>query len=136
MSAKSVVKAFYESDMANDASIVKTFFHKDCELHWSSSQGFVVLDYKGIKKLFKGTRESYSSLRFEFSHFIEAQQYVTTRHTLFGHTIENPQTETVLAHFSTIWEVKDGKLYRGFEISQPADENDFVSMASYAERKI
>ena len=136
MSSKEVVKAFYESDLANDANVVTQFFHKKCELHWDSSQGFVVLDYKGIKEFFKGTRQSYTSLRFEFTHFIEANEFVTTRHTLFGNTIEHPEFEAVLAHFSTIWEVKDGKLYRGFEISQPADENDYESMASYAERKI
>ncbi|RED45321.1 SnoaL-like protein [Winogradskyella eximia] len=136
MSAKEVVKAFYESDMANDANVVSEFFHKDCELHWTSSQGFVLLNYKEIKDFFKGTRQSYNSLRFEFTHLIESNEFVTTRHTLFGKTIENPESEVILAHFSAIWEVKDGKLYRGFEISLPADENDFESLASYAERKI
>ncbi|WP_178988448.1 nuclear transport factor 2 family protein [Winogradskyella schleiferi] len=131
MTAKEVVKAFYESDLANDPKVVEQFFHKDCELHWTNSQGFVLLDYSDLKDFFKGTRKSYNSLRFEFTHFIEAGNFVTSRHTLFGHTIENPETETTLAHFTTIWEVKDGKLYRGYEISQQADESDDISMASY-----
>lgn len=136
MSAKEVVKAFYESDLANDAKVVSKFFHKDCELHWTSSQGFVLLNYKELKGFFKGTRQSYNSLRFEFTHLIEADNFVTTRHTLFGCTIENSDSETVLAHFSTIWEVKEGKLYRGFEISQQADESDSKSMTSYSEIKL
>lgn len=136
MSAKEVVKAFYESDMANDTKIVSNFFHKECELHWTSSQGFLFMDYKGMENFFKGTRRSYTSLRFEFTHFIESNEFVTTRHTLYGNTIENPDSETVLAHFSSIWEVKDDKLYRGFEISQQADESDMESMASYKEIKL
>lgn len=133
MSAKQVVKAFYESDIANDANVVSNFFHKDCELHWTGSKGFVLLKYKDIEDFFEGTRQSYTTVRFEFTHFIETNEFVTTRHTLFGNTIENPDYETALAHFSTIWEVKEGKLYRGFEISQQADESNKISMNSYKE---
>ncbi|WP_299113361.1 nuclear transport factor 2 family protein [uncultured Winogradskyella sp.] len=136
MSAKEIVKAFYDSDLANDPDVVSKFYHKECELHWSSSQGFMFLDYDAIVDFFEGTRKSYTNLRFEFTHFIEVDSKVFTRHTLFANTIENPDNEVVLAHFSTIWEVKDNKLYRGYEISQQADESDAESMASYAERKI
>ena len=133
MEAKEIVKAFYNSDLANDSSIVAKFFHEDCELHWSSSQGFMLLKYNDIIDFFEGTRQSYNHLRFEFTHVLEINSTVVTRHTLFGNTIENPDSETVLAHFSTIWEIKDDKLYRGYEISQQADENDLKSMSSYSE---
>ncbi|MBC3846245.1 nuclear transport factor 2 family protein [Winogradskyella echinorum] len=136
MSAIDIVKAFYDADLANDTSVVSEFFHKDCELHWTSSQGFMLLNYNEIEVFFEGTRKSYDSLRFEFTHLIEAGNTVTTRHTLFANTIENPDVEVVLAHFSAIWEVKDGKLYRCFEISNQADENDSASLKSYSERKI
>ncbi|EPR70234.1 hypothetical protein ADIWIN_3590 [Winogradskyella psychrotolerans RS-3] len=136
MSAKKVVKAFYEADLANDATMVSKHFHKDCELHWTSSQGFTLLNYKDIETFFEATRQSYNSVRFEFTHFIGSGDFVTTRHTLFGSTIENPEAETAIAHFSTIWEVKDEKLYRGFEISQQADETDEKSVKSYREIKL
>jgi hypothetical protein len=121
MTAKELVSAFYDSDLANDPNVVFDFFHKESELHWTSSQGFMLLKYDDIIKFFKGTRKSYTNLRFEFTHFIEADNSVSTRHTLFGNTIENPDSEVVLAHFSTIWEVKDNKLYRGYEISHLVD---------------
>jgi ketosteroid isomerase-like protein len=136
MSAKEIVKAFYNSDLANDASVIPQFFHEDCELHWSSSQGFTLLKYDDIVTFFEGTRKSYDSLRFEFTHLIESSNTVVTRHTLIAKTIENPDTEIVLARFSTIWEIKDDKLYRGYEISQLADETHAEAMDSYAERKI
>lgn len=136
MSAKQLVKAFYDSDIANDPNIIPEFFHKDCELHWSSSQGFTLLKYNDIATFFEGARKSYNSLRFEFTHLIEAQSNVVTRHTLIAKTIEDPDKEVVLARFFTIWEVKDNKLYRGYEISQLADETHVKAMDSYAERKI
>ncbi|WP_296317465.1 nuclear transport factor 2 family protein [Winogradskyella sp. UBA3174] len=136
MSAKELVKEFYGSDLANDSSVVAKYFHKDCELHWSSSQGFSILNYNDIVHFFEGTRQSYNSIRFEFTHLLEVDATVTTRHTLFASTIENPENEVVLAHFSTIWEIINNKLYRGYEISQQADENNGKSLNSYSERKI
>jgi len=123
MTPRDVVKSFYDSDLANDQDIVSTFFHKDCELHWNSSHGFMQLRYDDIVKFFDGIQKSYNNLRFQFSHMLEDGQFVTSRHTLFANTIENPDGEVTLAHFIAIWEVKEDKLYSCYEISQQADEN-------------
>lgn len=135
MSAKNIVKDFYESDLANDESAIPKFFHKDCQMHWNSSHGFMILDYNGIEDFFKGTRASYISLRFQFSHLLEEGSFVTSRHTLYAKTIENPENEIPLAHFTSIWEVKDNKLYRCHEISQQADEKT-LEANSFSEIKI
>ncbi|MFD2823567.1 nuclear transport factor 2 family protein [Lacinutrix iliipiscaria] len=135
MSAKTIVKSFYESDLANDESVISKFFHKDCELHWNSSHGFMKLDYKGVEDFFKGTRASYTSLRFQFSLLLEDGAYVTSRHVLYANTIENPEDEIALAYFTAIWEVKDNKLFRCYEMSQQADEKTMQSN-SFSEIKI
>lgn len=122
MSPEALVKSFYESDIANDASILSKFFHKDCEMHWNSSHGFALLNYNDLDVFFEGTRQSYTSLRFDFSHFLVDNTFITNRHTLYGNTIENPDDEVGLAHFTAIWEVKDGLIYRCYEISQLFDE--------------
>ncbi|WP_439151260.1 nuclear transport factor 2 family protein [Winogradskyella sp.] len=132
MSPIKIVKSFYESDIANNPNVVADYFHKDAELHWTSSQGFRLLKYNDFLEFFEGTRNSYDNLRFEFTHLIESNSTVVTRHTLFGNTIELSDTEIVLGHFSTIWEVRDNKLFRGYEISQPADESDEQEMKSYS----
>lgn len=132
MSSIELVKAFYASDLANDSNVVAKFFHKECELHWTSSQGFQLLNYNEIEDFFMQTRKAFDNLRFEFTHLIEKDSTVVTRHTLFGSAMEDSKNETALGHFSTIWEIKDGKLYRGYEISQQADESDTKSMSSYS----
>jgi hypothetical protein len=135
MTPKEIVKSFYESDLANDESIVDKYFHKDCELHWNSSHGFMLLKYNDIVKFFDGTRKAYNNLRFQFSHLLEEEQFVTSRHTLFANTIENPDEEVTLAHFIAIWEVKDGKLYRCHEMSQQGDET-ILKGNSFSEIKV
>ena len=132
MSAKDIVKGFYDSDLANDPDVISKFFHKECQLHWTSSQGFQILNYNDLFVFFEQTRKAYDNLRFEFTHFIAAGTTIITRHTLYGSIVEDASNESALGHFSTIWEVKDGKLYRGYEISQQADESNAQSMASYS----
>lgn len=135
MSAKSIVRSFYESDLANNADLIPQFFHTDCELHWNSSQGFTILKYDDIKTFFDGIRVSYISLRFQMSHLLEDGNFVSNRHTLYAKTIEDPDNEQALAHFMSIWEVKDGKLYRSYEISQLANENA-INSNSFSEIKV
>ena len=135
MTPKEIVKNFYDSDLANDDSIVSRFFHKDCELQWNSSHGFMVLKYKDIVEFFEGTRKAYDNLRFQFSHILQDGNFVTSRHTLFANTIEIPDEEVALADFIAIWEVKEGKLFRCFEMSQQADD-DVINSNSYNEIKI
>jgi hypothetical protein len=130
-----IVKNFYDSDLANDETIVAKYFHKECELHWNSSHGYMLLKYNDIVTFFEGTRKAYNSLRFDFSHVLKDEQFVTSRHTLFANTIENPDEEVALAHFIAIWEVKDEKLYRCHEMSQQADQRILNSESFKAVKK-
>ncbi|TCK69354.1 SnoaL-like protein [Winogradskyella wandonensis] len=127
MSSKELLQQFYNSDMANNNDLVKTFFHKDCELHWNSSSGFSLLRYNDVVVFFEGIRSSYESLRFEHTHLFESGNHVISRHHAYARTIEDSSEEVLLAHFIAIWEVKDNKLFRCYEISQLADEKTIGS---------
>ncbi|WP_299116969.1 nuclear transport factor 2 family protein [uncultured Winogradskyella sp.] len=127
MSAKKLLEQFYSSDVANNETLVPDFFHKDCELHWNSSNGFALLKYDDIVSFFEGVRASYNSMRFVHTHLLENGESVTSRHHLYAQTIEQPNEEVLLAHFIAIWEIKDGKLYRCYELSQLADEKTINS---------
>ena len=135
MSPKEIVKAFYESDLANDSQSVPKYIHKECQLHWNSSSGYKVFDYDGMINFFKNISSSYHSLKSEISHLLVDQNHVTIRYTVFVSTIEDPENEQPLANFISIWEVKDGKLYKGYEISQVADDN-MESYKSFSEIKV
>jgi len=122
MNPKEFVKSFYESDFYKSTDVLKSFLHPECELYWSSSSGFVKFDYDEI--LAHGVRisESFKELRAEISHLLAEDNFVTVRYTYYAVTFDNPEEEICLAHFISIWEVKEGKLYRCHEMSQMADE--------------
>ncbi|MBQ0787301.1 MAG: nuclear transport factor 2 family protein [Oceanihabitans sp.] len=121
MTPKQVVQQFYSSDLANNTEAVDLCFHKDCTLSWHSSKGFNVLDFNALKLVFEEVRKMYDTLRFETSHLLEDGNMVTIRYTSYFTTVENPNEEMPLAHFTTIWEVKDDKIIKGFQMSQLAD---------------
>lgn len=134
MSPKKIVKRFYDLDLAKDENAI-SHFHKDCQLHWNSSQGFTVLDYEGIDLMLEGVRKSFLSFKYRLSHLLKDDKTVTARYTVYAIPIENPDEEQPLAHFISIWEVKKGKLFKGYEISQLANE-DPASLKTFSEIKL
>jgi len=134
MSAKSVVQKFLDSDLATDRDVID-LFHKDCELKWHSSKGYTKLDFQGISNMLGEIQKAFISFKYRTSHVLVDGQTVTARTTIYVTSIERKDKEDALAHFISIWEVKDGKMYRGYEISQMAD-NSPESLNSYAEIKV
>lgn len=130
MSSKKVVKHYYELDLAKDEDAI-SHFHKDCQLYWNSSKGFTVMNYDEIDNMIKEIQKSYLSFKYRLSHLLEDGKNVTARYTIYVIPIEDPDEEQPLAHFISIWEVKKGKLFKGYEISQLADE-DPASLKSFS----
>ncbi|PIB31965.1 hypothetical protein [Olleya marilimosa] len=130
MSARAIVKAFYSLDLAKAENAIE-MFDKNCQLHWNSSQGYTALDYNGIDQKLKEVRQSFVSFTYKLSHLLKENDTITARYTAYAATIERPDKVEPIAHFISIWEVKDGLLYKGYEISQLFDENP-SSLSSYS----
>ncbi|MCT8340333.1 nuclear transport factor 2 family protein [Flavobacteriaceae bacterium TK19130] len=123
-SAKEVIKQFYKSDILTNDKVIEEHFHKDLVLIWNSTDGLSIMNYGDLAEFFSEIRRTYADLRAEISHILEDDNHVTIRYKYYIKTIENPDEELGIAHFIAIWEVKDGKLYRGYQISQPVTDKD------------
>ncbi len=123
-SAKEIVKDFYRSNILTDTSVLETYFHEDIVLVWNSSTGLSILHYDDLKSFFSEVSRTYRDLRVEVSHVLADGDHVTVRYKYYISTMENPDEELGIAHFISIWEVKDGKLYRGHSVSQPVTPQD------------
>ncbi|MCZ8228439.1 nuclear transport factor 2 family protein [Flavobacterium sp.] len=118
MSAKDFVKAFYKSDALIDSTILKDFIHPEISIDWNSTEGFVQLNYQGLINLADQLHKAYVRSKVRISHIVEENEMIAVRYSHFVKTIENPREEILLAHFMTIWEIKDNKLFRGYQMSQ------------------
>jgi len=122
--AKDIVRAFYESDMANDASIIEKYFHPQVKATWNGVEGLTTLDFNDLSDFFTDIRKNYKDLKIEISHLLQDGNSATIRYKYYVRPIENPDEEIGIAHFLCIWEVKDEKLYRGYQVSQPFKDKD------------
>ena len=122
--AKEIVRDFYRSDILKDKTVLERFFHPELVLIWNSPIGLSILHYDELVSFFDEIRRTYNDLRLEVSHLLADEEFVTIRYKYYVRTMENPDEEMGIAHFIAIWEVKDGKIFRGHQVSQPVTDND------------
>lgn len=115
---KDIVLEIYASDAIRNPEAMKNFLHPEAVVEWNSSKGFLKLDYESVIEMTGELERSYLNSRAEIHHILAENNLVTVRFTHYVTAIENPGEETALAKFFIIWEIKDGQLYRGFQMSQ------------------
>lgn len=118
MTAKELVQSFYKSDALIDSAVLKEYLHPQILLDWNSSKGFVQLDCEALLSLSEELSRAYVRSKIRISHIVTEDDMVSVRYSHFVKTIENPREEMLLAHFIVIWQIKDNKLYRGYQMSQ------------------
>ncbi len=132
---KQVVLDFHQEDILKDETVFESYFHKDLELIWNSTNGLTIMHYNDLISFFLEIRKTYEDLRIEISHLLEDENFVTIRYKYYIRTIENPDEELGISHFIGIWEIKDQKMYRGHLISQPVTDMDDTN-ESYHQVKV
>lgn len=118
MGAKAIVQELYKSDVLLDAEKVKSLLHPEVILEWHSTKGFLKLKKDQIVELSTELNKAYIRSKSRISHIVADGNTVSVRYSHYVKTIENPREEMLLAHFMVVWEVKDDKLYRGYQMSQ------------------
>lgn len=118
MKAKEIVKNIYKSDALRNSALLDTFLHQDVTLDWHSSKGFLQLNKEDMLKLADELEKAYTSSRVHINHILEEDNVVTISFVHYVKAIENPKEEMIMARFISIWELKDEKLYRGYQLSQ------------------
>lgn len=118
MNAKDIVLKFYESNAILSKSYLQEILHDDLVLEWTSTKGKIVLDKNDVLAMSKDVRHSYYSLRAVIHHVLDSNERVVVNYTHYVATFENPDEEMVLATYFVLWELKEGKLFRGYQLSQ------------------
>ena len=118
MSAKKLILDFYKSDALINKEILDTFLHPEILLDWHSSKGFFQMKREDLLTLASELNRSYIRSKVKISHLIKEGDLISVRYSHYVKTVENPREDILLAEFMVIWEIKDEKLYRGFQMSQ------------------
>jgi hypothetical protein len=117
MTPKDIVLEFYKSDVLLDKKAVSELLHPEVTIDWNSSKGFIQMNFEDILALTDELAKAYIRSKIRMSHILEENDLVSLRYSHFVKTIENPREDMLLGNFFVIWEVKDGKLFKGFQMS-------------------
>jgi hypothetical protein len=118
MNAKKIILDFYKSDALINSQVLGTFLHPDVILDWNSSKGFIQMKREDLLALASELSRSYVRSKVAISHIVKEGNLISVRYSHTVKTFENPREDILLANFMVIWELKDDKLYRGFQMSQ------------------
>jgi hypothetical protein len=118
MNAKKIILDFYKSDALINREVLDTFLHPDVILDWNSSKGFLQMKREDLLALASDLSRSYIRSKVVISHILKEGNLISVRYSHSVKTFENPREAILLANFMVIWELKDDKLYRGFQMSQ------------------
>ena len=117
MSIKEFVLKFYKSEALIDSEILKGYLHPDVTLEWNSSKGATTMDFNDMMNYASDLNKAYVRSKVRISHVVSEEDVVSLRYSHYVKTIENPREELLLAHFMVFWQIKDNKLYRGYQMS-------------------
>jgi hypothetical protein len=118
MNTKKIVLDFYKSDALINPEILDTFLHPDVILDWNSSKGFIQMKRDDLLSLASELSKSYIRSKVAISHILKEGSLISVRYFHSVKTFENPREPILLANFMVIWELKDDKLFRGYQMSQ------------------
>ena len=118
MKPKDIVLDFYKSDVLLDKKTVSELLHPEVTIDWNSSEGFIQMNYQDIMELTDELGKAYIRSKIRISHILQENNLVSLRFSHYAKTIENPREDMLLGNFFVIWEIKDNKLFRGYQMSQ------------------
>jgi hypothetical protein len=117
MKPKDIVLDYYKSDVLLDRKTVSMLLHPEVTMDWNSSEGSIQMNYQDILLMVDQMARAYIRTKIRISHILQEKNLVSLRFSHFVKTIENPREEMLLGNFFVIWEIKEEKLFKGFQMS-------------------
>jgi hypothetical protein len=117
LTRKSILE-FYKSEALINPSILETYLHPDFILEWTGSDGLIKMNKQEWINYTKELEKAYVRFKARISHILVDKNLVSVKYSLSVKTIENPREEIYLTDFMVIWEIKEDKLYRCYQMSR------------------
>jgi ketosteroid isomerase-like protein len=112
-----IIKDFYASENYRDLAFVDKLMDNSISLDWSSSVGQFIYNKADIMKLSKELFDNYTDSKIEILSLLGEGDSVAVRYNYYASTIENPSEMILITKIIVIWEFKEGKIIKGYQMS-------------------
>lgn len=118
MEPTQIIEQFYQSGAAFNPERIQAHLHQDVLLDWHSSKGFLQMNREALINMAADMHRAYEHATVAIQSIVAQGNTVAVRYDQYAQTIENPSDEMLLGRFFAFWELRDGKLFRGHQMSQ------------------
>jgi|AntDeeMinimDraft_4_1070355.scaffolds.fasta_scaffold03395_5 hypothetical protein len=123
LQAKKMVREFLESGFYYSSEKNDKYLHPEAEIFWNSTSGYYKLTRFDFKAITDNLNASFDSWYCEVGNIIREDNELGVRFSYFVQTIENPDEEVPIADFIGMLSLKEGKIHRGYLVSQPNEDS-------------
>lgn len=120
---KKLVREFLESGFYHPIENNDKYLHEDVQIFWNSDSGYYKLTARDFQIITKNLTDSFDAWYCEIGHIIQEGNELGIRFSYFVETVENPDEELPVADFIGMLSLKDGKIHRGYLVSQPNEDS-------------
>ena len=118
MATKKFIKDFYKSEALINRELLEPYLHPEFQMEWNGHSGLLKMNKQDLLEYTQELEKTYIRFKARMSHILVDKDLVSVKFSLFVRIVENPREELYLTDFMTIWEIKDDKLYRCYQVSR------------------
>ena len=118
MATKKFIQDFYKSEALINSKLLETYLHPDFIMEWNGHNGILKMNKKEWLEYTLELERTYIRFKAKIIHLLVDKDLVSINYSLYVRIVENPREELYLTDFMTIWEMKDDKFYRCYQMSR------------------
>ncbi|MEZ4788109.1 MAG: hypothetical protein R2790_09605 [Flavobacterium haoranii] len=120
MDSNQIIERLYEHDGLRDANFLESIIAPDFIFEWDSSQDKRLMNKNDIIALAHELKNNYHLSKTSILDKIITESKIVVHYLHHVATIENPKELFTIARVIVIWDVENGQIIKGYQISKPA----------------
>lgn len=119
MTTEQIAERLYLLDGIRDADFLNSILSDKFEFEWDSSQGLSRMNKDEIIKYVQELKENYHTSKVSILDQIITENKIAVRYLHHVSSIENPNELFTIAKIFVFWDIENGKIINGYQMSKP-----------------
>lgn len=120
MTNRALIEEIYINDGLRNRNFLKKVLHKDVLLEWNNSNGLKIMNREDLLNFADELKLNFVHSKVSITHLIEDNNTFCVKYNYQISPIENPSEIISVAKIVVIWEFKNNKLIKGYQLSYPS----------------
>lgn len=119
MNSNDIVEELYVKGGLRNKELLNKILHSDFVLNWDSSVGLKTMNKNDVLDMADELKANYQDFKINVVDTVSSNNKLVVRYTHQASTIENPSELFTIAKVIVIWDIENGQITKGYQISKP-----------------